>query len=352
MIEKTYTKDQWQSAVMKLALSEKVIAPVKKGAHTTFDVLESNVQPDFETLKTRLSPKGVLFPQSERMFNYSLDPADEERGILKDDKAAFEPQSVVGLRPCDAFSFELVKLNFDTPEYRDPWWTGRYDMTTFVGAACNQPGQTCFCTSVGAAPHGEAGLDVLTTDLGDTLYVRALTEKGEKWLAKLEGGDAANGEHKAKSAELAKVSASKVPSKVETGNLKKLSEKELFEAPFWKTIAEGCINCGACTFSCPTCWCFDIQDETSPKEKQGDRMRNWDSCMFPLFTRHSSGHNPRGEKYQRVRQRFMHKLKYYLERQGEHVLCVGCGRCVELCPANIDIRTICETMNAYVGKGE
>jgi hypothetical protein len=46
--------------------------------------------------------------------------------------------------------------------------------------------------------------------------------------------------------------------------------------------------------SCPTCWCFDIQDET--RGKSGVRMRNWDSCMYPLFTLHGSGHNPRGTK--------------------------------------------------------
>ena len=127
-----------------------------------------------------------------------------------------------------------------------------------------------------------------------------------------------------------------------------ISEKtilDLHSAPFWDDLAFTCINCGTCTFVCPTCWCFDIQDEA--KGKSAARFRNWDTCMSPLFTMHGSGHNPRGEKTQRVRQRFMHKLKYFVDKYEQGTMCVGCGRCVEKCPVNIDIRLICNKMNSY-----
>ncbi|NPA95415.1 MAG: 4Fe-4S ferredoxin, partial [Thermodesulfobacteria bacterium] len=62
-------------------------------------------------------------------------------------------------------------------------------------------------------------------------------------------------------------------------------------------------------------------------------------CMFPLFTQHASGHNPRGDKIKRVRNRFMHKFKYFPDRFGP-LSCVGCGRCVRDCPVNIDIRQV------------
>ncbi|MDZ7698785.1 MAG: 4Fe-4S dicluster domain-containing protein [Deltaproteobacteria bacterium] len=110
-------------------------------------------------------------------------------------------------------------------------------------------------------------------------------------------------------------------------------------------MAFACLNCGTCTYLCPTCWCFDIQDEIL--SKQGDRIRNWDSCMFPLFTLHGSGHNPRDQKHQRVRQRFMHKLKYYVDKYQNGIQCSGCGRCVRYCPVNIDIREVCRLMNEY-----
>jgi heterodisulfide reductase subunit C len=117
----------------------------------------------------------------------------------------------------------------------------------------------------------------------------------------------------------------------------------LHGADFWEDISFACINCGTCTFSCPTCWCFDIQDETYGKK--GVRMRNWDSCMFPIFSVHTTGHNPRDTKLARLRQRFMHKLKYFVDKYDKGIMCVGCGRCVRQCPVNIDIRNISKLMN-------
>jgi ferredoxin len=112
----------------------------------------------------------------------------------------------------------------------------------------------------------------------------------------------------------------------------------------WDKVYESCLNCGTCTFVCPTCHCFDIQDEV--KGTEGRRVRNWDYCMSWLFTVHGTGHNPRPSKKERVRQRFMHKFKYIpMKRDGE-IGCVGCGRCVQLCPVNIDVREVVNQMNA------
>ena len=142
-----------------------------------------------------------------------------------------------------------------------------------------------------------------------------------------------------------KSSRDKIRVSVPTDKLNDKGINELFEAPFWEDVAFACINCGTCTYLCPTCWCVDIQDEVFGKD--GDRIRNWDSCMFPLFTLHGSGHNPRDKKVQRVRQRFMHKLKYYVNKYHNGVQCSGCGRCVRYCPVNIDIREVAKIMNGY-----
>jgi ferredoxin len=133
--------------------------------------------------------------------------------------------------------------------------------------------------------------------------------------------------------------------RIRTERLKEKTTTDLFDAPFWEDFAFACINCGTCTYVCPTCWCFDMQDEV--RGTSGVRMRNWDSCMYPLFTHHGSGHNPRDTKTQRLRQRFMHKLKYYVDKYSDGIQCVGCGRCISLCPVNIDIRKVCEAMNGF-----
>jgi len=345
MTEMTFTKSAWIAALRKLRGSYKIFVPVKEGDFHLFKSLEDNKDPDFAYQNTRLSPKGVVYPQSERMFEVNVDEKDPEGNIYKESAKDYSPRAVVGIRPCDAHGFQIVKRNFDNPEYRDPWWVKRFEAATLVGLGCNEPCASCFCDSVGGGPFAEECLDAVLFDLGDSYLARGITKKGEAFLVNMEGGGPAGESVKAKAVALEKAAGEKFSREVPTGLLKTKGINELFSAPFWDEVAFACLNCGTCTFLCPTCWCFDIQDEVTGK--QGDRMRNWDSCMFPMFTLHGSGHNPRDKKTPRVRQRFMHKLKYYVDKYQRGIQCSGCGRCVKYCPVNIDIREIAEAMNKF-----
>jgi len=345
MTGKIFTKDEWVKALEGLKDTYNIFVPVKDGDFYSFKSLDNGKRPDFGYQNTRLSPKSLVYPQSERMFEYSLDENDSDANLLKESTKDYSPQAIVGIRPCDAHAFQIVKLNFDNSEYRDPWWIQRFESTILVGLGCNDPYPSCFCTSVGSGPFSEKGLDVLLYDMGSVYLAKAITENGEEFLKNAEGGRQADDSDLKDAGNLAISVSDKLTSSVLTDRLKEKAVNSLFEAPFWDDIAFACLNCGTCTYLCPTCWCFDIQDEVIGK--QGDRIRNWDSCMFPLFTLHGSGHNPRDKKVQRVRQRFMHKLKYYLDKYDNGVQCSGCGRCVRYCPVNIDIRQVCETMNNY-----
>ena len=345
MITKVFSKQDWVKALEGLREDFKVFVPVNEGDLHNFRLLENDREPNFDFQNTRLSPKSVIFPQSERMFEYSLDEGEEDAHILKEAPKDFSPQIIAGIRPCDAFAFHLVKINFDNPQYQDPLWVQRMEATTLVGFGCNEPCASCFCTSVGSGPFSDKGLDALMYDLGDRFLLRSVTSKGKALLEKVKLGGEAEDATVRKALDLPKAAEKKIPSKVPTDQLKEKNVNELFNAPFWEKVSFPCINCGTCTYLCPTCWCFDIQDEVFGKK--GDRIRNWDACMFPLFTLHGSGHNPRDKKFQRVRQRFMHKLKYYVDKYGNGVACVGCGRCVQFCPVNIDIREVAELMNNY-----
>ncbi len=346
MTSKIFTKDEWTGALAGLSDSYRVFAPIKDGDFHNFMPLTQGKTPDFSGQNTRLSPKSLIYPQSERMFEYSLDETDPDANVLKEAPKDYSPMAIVGIRPCDAHGFQIVKRNFDNPEFRDPWWVQHFESAVLVGFGCNNPCSTCFCAAVGGGPFNEKGLDVLMVDLGETYLLKDITEKGETFLAKINEGTPADDAALATADTLAKEALEKMETSVPpTDKLKEKVINELFDAPFWDEVSFSCLNCGTCTFLCPTCWCFDIQDEILGK--QGDRMRNWDSCMFPLFTLHGSGHNPRDKKVQRVRQRFMHKLKYYVEKYDSGVQCSGCGRCVRYCPVNIDIRQVAEKMNNY-----
>lgn len=325
--------------------SYRLYGPVRQEGIVHFMQIENPADIDLSFQNSRLSPKSLFLPQSERMFEYSLDPTREDADILKEVSKDYSPRAVIGIRPCDARAFELVDVNFETPEFSDPWWVKARNSTTLVGLGCTTPCSTCFCTSVGGGPFDEAGLDVLLTETDDTFFAKVLTQKGESLFQAAKTMGPAEEDLIQRATAIQQAAEGRVVSKIETSRLAELDTLALYEADFWEEVHFACINCGICTFLCPTCWCFDIQDETHGRA--GDRIRNWDSCMFPLFTLHASGHNPRGEKIQRVRQRFMHKLKYYVDKYKNGVACVGCGRCVQECPVNIDIRLICRTMNDY-----
>ncbi len=335
-------KKKWAAGLEELKKSFKLFGPVKDSGFHRFKELEKNEQPDLTFQNTRLSPKAIVFPQSEVMFEYTLDESKPDHHIMQDVPGDDSARAIIAMRPCDAAAFLLVKRNFDTPEYKDPYWLKAYEATLKVGLACTEPCQTCFCTTAGCGPFHEEGLDVLLVDAGDYFLAKTVSAKGEKFLKTAgwdQKADADQMETMKKGAE------EKISSAVSIDQLKHKNTTDLFNAPFWEEVAFACINCGTCTYVCPTCWCFDIQDEV--QGKSGIRLRNWDSCMYPLFTLHGSGHNPRDKKPQRVHQRFMHKLKYYVDRYADGIQCVGCGRCIRLCPVNIDIRTVCNLMNSY-----
>ena len=348
MISKVISKEHLPSVLEKLKTSYRLCAPVEQGDIVEFKMLEGDEKPTFDFQNSRLSPKSLIQPQSERMFEFSLGTNEQDEqasGILKEIHQEYPPWLIVGIRPCDAKAIQLVKKNFDNPEYQDPYWLKRFQGATLVGYGCNDPCSTCFCTSVECGPFHEEGLDALMVDLGEAYLLKALTEKGESLLSGLEG-EPANKEQLDQVQLLREAAEKNMKSHVSTDKLAEQDLMSLFEGEFWEDIAFSCINCGTCTFLCPTCWCFDIQDEVHGD--QGIRLRNWDACMFPLFTLHGSGHNPRDNKAQRVRQRFMHKLKYYVDKYNDGVACVGCGRCVQHCPVNIDIRRVFEIMNNHV----
>ena len=130
------------------------------------------------------------------MFKFTLDPENPEAHILKEEPRKENPRLLTGIRPCDARAYDLVRINFVTPDYEDPFWKQGRDRLILMGLGCNQPCSTCFCTSVGGGPFDTAGLDILMTDLGESYLIQACTEKGEGLLKTSPGKPSADKEQK------------------------------------------------------------------------------------------------------------------------------------------------------------
>ena len=174
------------------------------------------------------------------------------------------------------------------------------------------------------------------------LYWRTNTEKGEALTARLsllaDGGADAVAALQARTREVME----KLPLHgLSLEGFGAGKTKALFDRPEWKQLSESCLGCGTCTFVCPTCQCYDIEEFDTGKKVR--RFRCWDSCMYSDFTQMSAG-QPRPTQLERFRQRFLHKLVYYPENNEGIFGCVGCGRCLAKCPIHMNIVKVIRTL--------
>lgn len=319
-------KDRWPDFVQKLA-EKGLWTPQKDGEIESFKPLKNGEIPGLDYCNTRVPPKYAVFPQTETMFRFSL-------GQHKMEPAKLDQEVILlGIRPCDARAVSIIEKLFKWDQ-DDPYFVKRRDLTTLVGLACNEPTLNCFCTSVGGGPASTEGLDVLMTDIDDAYLLEAVTDKGKTLLQDI--GDLLTDADQAAIKKKEQYAAEADKRIIRSVDHKGIPEglQGLWDSPIWKEVSASCLGCGTCTFLCPTCHCFDIQDETEGFEAR--RCRMWDSCMFEEYTLHTSGHNPRPTRRERTRNRINHKYSYYVDK-FDVIACVGCGRCVNLCPVNIDI---------------
>ncbi len=289
---------------------------------------------------TARSAKDVFFPQVERLLTFTSEgkrlaieqqPPDGERVIL------------LGVRPCDARSFELLDMVF-LREPVDTYYKARRENTLVIGMGCSEPEETCFCHAFGidaAKPRA----DVQTWLTADALYWQPATERGEALTQKLRGlltADADNSEVKEQQ-ELTRKILNALPLHDFRVN-DKLPRRELkvFRSRVWERLSPSCLSCCTCTYICPTCHCYDIRDYRATDSKT-QRFRCWDSCMASDFTKMAHG-NPRKTRLERFRQRYMHKLVYFPENNAGVYACVGCGRCLQKCPVSLNIVKVAKAL--------
>lgn len=315
----------------KISASEKLYMPVKKAGVTNFSLYAEGDTFDPAVLNTVKSAKDLFFPQCEDVVSF-----ETENGNLNITEAELCSEHFVafGLRACDVKGLDVLDKVF-LSEPCDKFYACRRENGTIVALACYNPDEACFCRTFGIDPFAPKG-DVIVKIADEYLFWEPVTSKGVALTAKVEdmfddSDDCITLEYE-KRAEL--TYASLPLSSLTLDGFGQGKTKELFERDEWKNLSASCIGCGTCTFVCPTCQCYDVKDyKTSSGVK---RYRCWDSCMYNDFTMMAHG-TPRPLKFQRFRQRFMHKLVYFPDNNNGEYSCVGCGRCLRKCPVSMNI---------------
>jgi ferredoxin len=331
MTYKTLSKTDLPKLIEKWLEHVTVYAPVRQGDLSQFQPLRVSAQADLDyAVNTRYPPKALFLPQSEVMFRVREDRFDSTENKV-------ESRAILGIRPCDARALQLLDNVFITQEDWDPYWARKREQTTIVALGCVDPCESCFCTTVGTGPFDGRGADAVLTEIDDSYVVEVRTEKGQALFDHLSDASPTQIETVQ---EVQSAATSKMHKPFECDGVKDKLYR-LVETDFWQQVQQSCLGCGVCTFLCPTCHCFDIVDEA----QRSERVRNWDTCMFRLYSQEAAGHNPRPTKTERTRQRVMHKYAYFVELY-EEIGCTGCGRCVRYCPVDLDIRYIIRSAQA------
>ncbi len=331
-----------------LAKEKELWAPVKlkDTSGSRFARIRDAQEICFDFLNTKLPLKELFFPQREALFSF---PADDPCRIQP--SLQIPDRIVLGVRPCDTAALLLLDRVFLDHRFLDPYYQERRRKTILIGLACNEPGPACFCTALLGDPHGTKGLDILLVDLGEKYLAQPLTPAGEELAAQLPEAKAAD---LTRAEKLKQTAVQAMKFALDLAELKTRLEQS-FDHEIWEELALPCVNCGVCTYVCPTCHCFDVTDEKF--KGPGARLRTWDSCQFSLFTRHASGHNPRPAGKDRLRQRTLHKFRYFPQTHSDEscsallMLCVGCGRCILECPAGIDLKETLITLTERLEPG-
>lgn len=335
MLPKILPKDKFSDFVGFLMTRARVAAPVAKGEKFVFSLIDSpgevgDVRMDYDV--TILPPKKYLVPQQEDLLSFT---GPGPQGVTANVDA--QPTVLLGVHTYDLHAIATLDAAMAAGP-SDPYYLAKRRATTIIGLNIHSYAhEHQFMADMGTvgAPDGVA--DLMLSDLGDRYFVEEGSEKGAE-LVEASGccTDAGAEDHKARH-EYNAARAANFPKKIpyDVRYLPELLE-ESYDSLLWDATARRCFKCGSCTNVCPTCYCFDVQDELNIDATSGARSRRWDSCQLTSFAQVAGGENFRQESASRLRHRMFRKGKFIMERTGR-VGCVGCGRCITSCVADISI---------------
>jgi sulfhydrogenase subunit beta (sulfur reductase) len=274
--------------------------------------------------------KGYLYPSKLSLFTTSKN-AQGYQTIPSDETP--QRYAFIGARACELAAIAIQDRVFMEGAYSDPHYKTRRENAFVLAANCTDPGNNCFCTSMGTGPRCTQAFDLALTELKDAFVIEVGSSLGAHMLANVEWQLAGALELSRANQKLIDAE-NKITRSFDTRDLPELLLENL-DHPRWDEVAQRCLSCANCTLVCPTCFCSDVKDISDLSAENTERVRVWDSCFNPDFSYVHGGHL-RPNIRARYRQWLTHKLASWIEQFGTSG-CVGCGRCITWCPVGIDL---------------
>lgn len=276
---------------------------VRYGKPSSLDEIEWSKKSDY-------SFKEVLLAINETLFYFTEDQTIVPKGP--------EKEKLIFLRACDINAVKRLDEIYLRNGEPDFYYARIREKAKFILMGCPVTCESGFCVSMGTNITDD--YDAYLKVSGDTVTVDIKDEALGSF-----GAEAA-------AAEVAPEFCTENKEKV---TLPKKLSNESFTKEIWKQYGARCIGCGRCNFACPTCTCFTMQDifyKDNPKA--GERRRVWASCQVDGYDTIAGGIKFRRTQGDQMRFKVMHKIYDYEKRFG-YPMCVGCGRCDDICPEYI-----------------
>jgi len=336
-------KNQARALADALAGDYELYGPVlrERSGEPTFERVDDPAALRLDAAIPYNPPKHAVFPQSERIMSFRYDRDSREASVERDDLV--RPKALLGIRPCDLTGLLCLDRFYLGQEFVDEVYRDHRKKMFVVVNTCVGPFPQCFCVCTDSGPAAREGYDVALTAVGDHYLFETGTEKGEALARRLglkeAGADAAAVKKAVVDASIARFDAEATENKAWISRVMNRITMGFIGNDVWEYIGDQCFECGACSFVCPTCSCFNVEDVGAGPGRT-DRVRSWDSCSFEGYTRMAGDHNPRKPVEDRRNKRFFCKLSYSQSRKYLRPGCVGCGRCVRVCPGDIGMSNV------------
>jgi len=335
MIFRVLYKDDLRILFNQMALENTTVGPIESGTDLKGNTLFAFEQvTDFEKLRldysmTKLPAKRYFLPYREDLASFEVIEEDWRKHISYNSD---RPYVLFGLHACDINALNKLDKVLMGSVYPMPYYAAKRNNMFIIGIDC-RPQPFCFCRSMGAdsVTHG---FDLFLTDIGDSYFVEILSATAYNFLKTVKTSEPVEKDRVL----YLKVVAERnkqFTSHVDTSDLAKILDME-FQSPVWKQWGDRCLACGTCANVCPTCYCYGVEETVSVDLKGAQKKKTLYSCNLIDFAEVAGGHNFRAERSTRLKYRYYHKHRGFVEA-FEESLCVGCGRCGEACLAGITV---------------
>ncbi|WP_416326916.1 anaerobic sulfite reductase subunit AsrA [[Eubacterium] hominis] len=279
------------------------------------------------------SPKEVFYPINQTLFHYT------EYGYME--SQIFDSDLLIFARSCDIHGIQrLDKIFLENGTTPDPYYKRMRDKVHFILMECGEGWESCACCSMHTNKTDEYDMAIRFLPEENKLYVEVKNDKFQTYFLQKP-----TIEYNVKFIE-------KNRTEIRIPDINEDMLDDIRQLDMWKEYNSRCIGCGACNSACITCSCFNTIDTPYTENgKSGERRRTWTGCMNDDFTTVNGGHAFRDAYADRMRFKTMHKIYDYKKRfHTEDQMCVGCGRCDDICPNYISFSHIVNRLYDEVEK--